>query len=41
LENFPVLPVVTERPYNYGVPDPYEAELDAIDADLAEKVGNK
>ena len=23
LENFAVLPVVTERPYNYGVPDPY------------------
>jgi cytochrome c oxidase subunit 1 len=23
LENFTVLPVVTERPYNYGVPDPY------------------
>ena len=24
LENFPVLPVVTEDPYNYGVPDPYD-----------------
>ena len=23
LENFPVLPVVTSDPYNYGVPDPY------------------
>lgn len=23
LENFPVLPVVTDRPYDYGVPDPY------------------
>ena len=22
LENFPVLPVVTTRPYDYGVPDP-------------------
>ncbi len=39
LENFPVLPVVTERPYNYGVPDPYEAELDALDQDLTEKAG--
>jgi cytochrome c oxidase subunit 1 len=38
LENFEVLPVVTERPYNYGVPDPYQAELDAVDGDL-EKVG--
>ncbi len=30
LENFPVLPVVTSDPYDYGVPDPYtiiEAEL--------------
>ncbi|MEY2989690.1 MAG: hypothetical protein RLZZ163_606, partial [Actinomycetota bacterium] len=26
LENFAVLPVVTERPYNYGVPDPYDKE---------------
>jgi cytochrome c oxidase subunit I len=41
LENFPVLPVVTERPYNYGVPDPYEAELDSIDEDLTEKAGTK
>ncbi len=41
LENFPVLPVVTERPYNYGVPDPYEAELDALDQDLTEKAGAK
>lgn len=24
LENFPVLPVITEDPYNYGVPDPYD-----------------
>ena len=41
LENFPVLPVVTERPYDYGVPDPYEAELDARDQDLTEKAGVK
>ncbi len=33
LENFAVLPVVTERPYNYGVPDPYESELEAQDGD--------
>ena len=38
LENFEVLPVVTERPYEYGVPDPYQKELDAVDGDL-EKVG--
>ncbi len=25
LENFPVLPVVTGDPYDYGVPDPYDA----------------
>ena len=37
LENFAVLPVVTERPYNYGVPDPYEKELQAQDEDA--KVG--
>ena len=24
LENFAVLPVISERPYTYGVPDPYE-----------------
>jgi len=24
LENFPVLPVVTTDPYDYGVPDPYD-----------------
>ena len=30
LENFPVLPVVTSDPYDYGVPDPYkEAEIKA------------
>lgn len=34
LENFAVLPVVTERPYNYGVPDPYEQEMIAADGDL-------
>ena len=41
LENFPVLPVVTERPYNYGVPDPYEVQLESMDEDLTEKVGTK
>jgi cytochrome c oxidase subunit 1 len=41
LENFPVLPVVTERPYNYGVPDPYEAEFDSTDKDLTEKASVK
>lgn len=39
LENFAVLPVVTERPYNYGVADPYEQEFDAADEDRPEKVG--
>jgi len=39
LENFEVLPVVTERPYNYGVPDPYDEELAAEDGDRVEKVG--
>jgi cytochrome c oxidase subunit 1 len=29
LENFPVLPVVTSDPYGYGVPDPYDAVLEA------------
>lgn len=29
LNNFEVLPVVTERPYGYGVPDPLDAELDS------------
>jgi cytochrome c oxidase subunit 1 len=29
-ENFPVLPVVTEAPYNFGTPDPYELADDAI-----------
>jgi cytochrome c oxidase subunit I len=33
LENFAVLPVVTQAPYNYGVPDPYEAELVKKDGD--------
>ena len=28
LENFPVLPVVTSDPYQYGVPDPYQVERD-------------
>ena len=39
LENFSVLPVVTERPYNYGVPDPYEKEMREHDGDLTTKVG--
>ena len=29
LENFPVLPVVTSDPYDYGVPDPYQVADDA------------
>lgn len=39
LDNFAVLPVVTERPYNYGVPDPYEKEMREHDGDLTTKVG--
>ena len=39
LENFAVLPVVTERPYNYGVPDPYDKQMPSNDADRAQKVG--
>lgn len=38
LDNFAVLPVVTERPYNYGVPDPYEKEMREHDGDLTTKV---
>ena len=41
LDNFAVLPVVTERPYNYGVPDPYEKEMREHDGDLMTKVGAK
>jgi len=41
LENFPVLPVVTSDPYDFGVPDPYEvadsAELE--EAEGVSKVG--
>jgi cytochrome c oxidase subunit I len=33
LENFAVLPVVTQAPYSYGVPDPYEADLVKKDGD--------
>ena len=40
LENFAVLPVVTERPYNYGVPDPYDKQMRNEDSDQAEKVGS-
>ena len=39
LENFAVLPVVTERPYNYGVPDPYDKESRSEDDDRTQKVG--
>ena len=40
-ENFPVLPVVTSDPYDYGVPDFYQLEDDAEikDAEGVEKVG--
>lgn len=41
LENFAVLPVVTERPYDYGVPDPYEKQMQQDDADRAQKVGSQ
>jgi cytochrome c oxidase subunit 1 len=37
LENFPVLPVVTSDPYDYGVPDPYDAVVPV--APESEKVG--
>ncbi|MBI1350101.1 MAG: hypothetical protein GC156_03185 [Actinomycetales bacterium] len=37
LENFPVLPVVTSDPYDYGVPDPYEVKEPAEAEDA--KVG--
>jgi cytochrome c oxidase subunit 1 len=37
LENFPVLPVVTSDPYDYGVPDPYD-DIRPKDPE-AEKVG--
>jgi len=37
LENFPVLPVVTSDPYDYGVPDPYESN--AAKAEPKQKVG--
>jgi cytochrome c oxidase subunit I len=37
LENFPVLPVVTSDPYDYGVPDPYDAI--APSSPESEKVG--
>jgi len=41
LENFPVLPVVTERPYNYGVPDPYDAEFEDQPDDQLEGAGSR
>ena len=37
LENFPVLPVVTSDPYDYGVPDPYDAVSEVSAED--DKVG--
>ena len=37
LENFPVLPVVTSLPYNYGVPDPLSPET--LEKQYDEKVG--
>jgi hypothetical protein len=40
LENFKVLPVVTSRPYDYGVPDPYDAEMIA-DEKAREKQATK
>jgi len=40
LENFKVLPVVTSRPYDYGVPDPYDAEMIA-DEKAREKQAEK
>jgi cytochrome c oxidase subunit 1 len=39
LENFPVLPVVTEDPYGYGVPDPYLAVEEQLSQDDNETVG--
>jgi cytochrome c oxidase subunit 1 len=39
LENFAVLPVITERPYNYGVPDPYDKEFETADDSPQQKVG--
>jgi cytochrome c oxidase subunit 1 len=39
LENFAVLPVITERPYNYGVPDPYDKEFETADDSQPQKVG--
>jgi len=40
LENFPVLPVVTSDPYDYGVPDPYdEIERELTDEGAESTVG--
>ena len=40
LENFAVLPVISERPYTYGVPDPYEnVSLNSESKPDAQKVG--
>ena len=41
LENFSVLPVVTERPYNYGVPDPYDAEFEEKSEEELEGAGSR
>jgi cytochrome c oxidase subunit 1 len=37
LENFPVLPVVTKLPYDYGVPDPLDPKT--LEKEYDEKVG--
>jgi hypothetical protein len=37
LTNFPVLPVVTKLPYDYGVPDPLSPEK--LEEQYEEKVG--
>lgn len=39
LENFPVLPVVTSDPYDYGVPDPYDQPTAPEQDETREKVG--
>jgi cytochrome c oxidase subunit 1 len=41
LENFKVLPVVTERPYEYGVPDPLDAELEPAPEEQLESAGTR
>lgn len=41
LDNFKVLPVVTERPYEYGVPDPLDAELQPAPEEQLESAGTR